>query len=182
MGKLRKKIALTVNGKAESFEVDVRESLLEVLRNTLGYTGVKKGCGVGECGACSVLIDGVPIDSCIYLAVWADGKTILTIEGVAQDGELSPVQQAFVDEGAVQCGFCTPGLVLTTTALAESGREYTKDELKRELSGHFCRCTGYQNIFKAAEKAIETCRHDGSCGNHHPADHYHDPEKQEGST
>lgn len=181
MGKLRKKIAMTVNGKVESFEVDVRDSLLEVLRNTLGYTGVKKGCGVGECGACSVLIDGVPIDSCIYLAVWADGKTILTIEGVAQDGELSPVQQAFVDEGAVQCGFCTPGLVLTTTALAESGQEYTNDELKRELSGHFCRCTGYQNIFKAAEKAIETCRHDGSCGNHHPADHHHDQEKQEGS-
>lgn len=154
--KLFKKISFTVNGKAQSFEVDVRESLLEVLRNHLGFTGVKKGCGVGECGACSVLIDGTPYDSCIYLAVWADGKQITTIEGVAQkDGELSEVQKAFVEEGAVQCGFCTPGIVLTTTAMVESGKEFTRDEIKRELSGHFCRCTGYNNILHAAEKSLE---------------------------
>lgn len=151
-----KRIAITVNGKAQRFEVDIRESLLEVLRNRLGYTGVKKGCGVGECGACSVLIDGTPFDSCIYLAVWADGKQITTIEGVtSKNGELSEVQQAFVEEGAVQCGFCTPALVLTTTALTKSGKEYTRDELKRELSGHLCRCTGYQSILKAAEKSLE---------------------------
>lgn len=150
-----KKISLTVNGKAYTPEVDVRSSLLELLRG-FGYTGAKQGCGVGECGACSVLIDGTPYDSCIYLAVWADGKAITTIEGLAaKNGELSQVQQAFVEEGAVQCGFCTPGLVLTTTALQESGKDFTTEELKRELSGHLCRCTGYQNILKAAEKSLE---------------------------
>ena len=151
-----KRIAFSVNGKAFNIEVDIRESLLELLRKNLGYTGAKKGCGVGECGACSVLIDGIPFDSCIYLAVWADGKEITTIEGVAsKSGELSEVQKAFVEEGAVQCGFCTPGLVLTTTALTESGKEFTTDEIKRELSGHLCRCTGYQSIIKAAEKSLE---------------------------
>jgi len=153
---LFKRIAFSVNGKSYNFEVDVRESLLDVLRSRLGFTGAKQGCGVGECGACSVLIDGTPHDTCIYLAVWADGKDIRTIEGIAEkDGELSDVQKAFVEEGAVQCGFCTPGLVLTTTALKESGKDYTRDELKRELSGHLCRCTGYQSILKAAEKSLE---------------------------
>jgi carbon-monoxide dehydrogenase small subunit len=152
---LFKRIAFSVNGKAFNFEIDIRESLLELLRR-LRYTGAKKGCGVGECGACTVLIDGIPIDSCLYLAVWADGKEIRTIEGMAEkNGELSKVQKAFVDEGAVQCGFCTPGLVLTTTALTESGQDYTRNELKRELSGHLCRCTGYQSILKAAEKSLE---------------------------
>lgn len=154
MRKLLKKISLVVNGKQETLEVDVRESLLEVLRNRLGYTGVKKGCGVGECGACTVLIEGTPIDSCIYLAVWAEGKNIVTIEGIAKNGELSKVQKAFIEEGAIQCGFCTPGYVLTATALVESGKKYTREEIKRELSGHLCRCTGYQNIIKAVEKAL----------------------------
>jgi aerobic-type carbon monoxide dehydrogenase small subunit (CoxS/CutS family) len=153
---LFKKISFTVNGKAYTLEVDIRQSLLELLRNQLGYTGAKQGCSVGECGACSVLIDGTPYDSCIYLAVWAEGKAITTIEGVAsKNGELSKVQQAFVEEGAVQCGFCTPGLILTTTALTESGKDFTREEVKRELSGHLCRCTGYQNILKAAEKSLE---------------------------
>jgi aerobic-type carbon monoxide dehydrogenase small subunit (CoxS/CutS family) len=150
-----KKINIIVNDKAYSIEVDIRESLLELLRNKLQFTGVKEGCSVGECGACTVLIDGTAFNSCVYLAVWADGKTITTIEGVAKDGKLSKVQQAFVDEGAIQCGFCTPGLVLTTTALVESGRKYTDEEIKREISGHLCRCTGYQKIFKAAKKSLE---------------------------
>jgi len=149
------KISMVVNGKAYSLEVDIRESLLEVLRNRLHFTGVKQGCSVGECGACTVLIDGLPVNSCIYLAVWADGRKITTIEGVSKDGELSKVQQAFVDEGAVQCGFCTPGLVLTATALTESGRKYSDEEIKREISGHLCRCTGYNKIFNAVKRALE---------------------------
>lgn len=150
-----KKISMTVNDKTYSLEVDIRESLLEVLRNRLHFTGVKQGCSVGECGACTVLIDGTAVDSCIYLAVWADGKKITTIEGVSKDGELSKVQQAFIDEGAVQCGFCTPGLVLTTTALVESDKEYSDEEIKREISGHLCRCTGYNKIFNAVKKSLE---------------------------
>jgi aerobic-type carbon monoxide dehydrogenase small subunit (CoxS/CutS family) len=150
-----KKINMTVNGKERKLEIDIRESLLEVLRNRLQLTGVKQGCSVGECGACTVLIDGEPVDSCIYLAIWADGKYITTIEGLEKDGKLSKVQQAYVDEGAIQCGFCTPGLVMTTTAIVDSGKEYTDDELKREISGHLCRCTGYQKIFNAVKKSLE---------------------------
>ena len=149
------KISMVVNGKAYSLEVDIRESLLEVLRNRLHFTGVKQGCSVGECGACTVLIDGLPVNSCIYLAVWADGRKITTIEGVSKDGELSKVQQAFVDEGAGQCGCSTPGLVLTATALTESGRKYSDEEIKREISGHLCRCTGYNKIFNAVKRALE---------------------------
>jgi aerobic-type carbon monoxide dehydrogenase small subunit (CoxS/CutS family) len=148
------KISMVVNGKNYSLEVDIRESLLEVLRNRLHFTGVKQGCSVGECGACTVLIEGLPVNSCIYLAVWADGKRITTIEGISKEGELSRVQQAFVEEGAVQCGFCTPGLVLTATALTQTGRKYTDEEIKREISGHLCRCTGYNKIFNAVKRVL----------------------------
>ncbi|MGI6586945.1 MAG: (2Fe-2S)-binding protein [Gracilibacteraceae bacterium] len=145
---------MVVNGKNYSLEVDIRESLLEVLRNRLHFTGVKQGCSVGECGACTVLVEGLPVNSCIYLAVWANGKRITTIEGISKAGELSRVQQAFVDEGAVQCGFCTPGLVLTATALTQTGRKYTDEEIKREISGHLCRCTGYNKIFNAVKRVL----------------------------
>ncbi|WP_291648533.1 xanthine dehydrogenase subunit XdhC [Clostridium sp.] len=150
-----KKITLIINEKKHSLEVDIRETLLDVLRERLHYTGVKRGCSVGECGACTVLVDGVPIDSCIYMAVWADGKEVLTVEGVEKNGELSKVQKAYIEEGAVQCGFCTPGLVLTTTSLVNSGKKFTDEEIKREISGHLCRCTGYQKIFNATKKSLE---------------------------
>lgn len=152
---MNKRIELTVNGEIRSMDINVGASLLDVLRKDLGLTGTKEGCSVGECGACTVLVDGVNVDSCIYMAVWADGCEIRTIEDLDQDGVLSLVQQAFVDNGAVQCGFCTPGLVLTTTALRESGAKMTRDELRRSLSGHLCRCTGYQQIVVAAEESLD---------------------------
>ncbi|MGP1576378.1 MAG: xanthine dehydrogenase subunit XdhC [Treponema sp.] len=147
-------ITLTVNGKKHELAVDPRESLADVLRNKLSLTSVKKGCEVGECGACTVLIDGITVDSCIYLAVWADKKSILTVEGLqGANGELSPIQQAFIDEAAVQCGFCTPGFIMTAVELAGTGKKYTREELRKLISGHLCRCTGYENILRAIEKA-----------------------------
>ena len=149
-------ISMKVNGKQHELAVDVRESLADALRNRLALTSVKKGCEVGECGACTVLVDGVSVDSCIYLAVWADGKSILTVEGLqGENGELNPVQQAFIDEAAVQCGFCTPGLILTAVEIVGSGKQYTREELRKLISGHLCRCTGYENILRAVEKAMK---------------------------
>ncbi|MBU2702653.1 carbon-monoxide dehydrogenase small subunit [Sporomusaceae bacterium BoRhaA] len=151
-----KKIQFSLNDKNVSVEVDVRESLLDVLRQKFHLTGTKKGCGVGECGACTVIMNGETVDTCIFLATWADGKVIHTIEGQTIDGQLSAVQQAMLDEGAVQCGFCTPGFVMSITSMLESGKEYTREEIKKELSGNMCRCTGYQNIVKAAEKVLQS--------------------------
>ena len=141
-------VQCTVNGKEVAEYVDVRESLLDMLRNHLGLTSVKKGCEVGECGACTVLVDGEAIDSCIYLTMWAEGKHILTVEGLqSPTGELSEIQQAFVDEAAVQCGFCTPGIIMSAVEIIGTGRKYTRDELRKLISGHLCRCTGYENIY-----------------------------------
>ena len=150
-----KLIKMTVNGKEVETAVDPRESLLDTLRNRLGLTSVKRGCEVGECGACTVLVDREAIDSCIYLAVWAEGRTILTVEGLrGPNGELSPIQQAFIEEAAVQCGFCTPGLIMTAVEIVGSGKRYTREELRKQISGHLCRCTGYQNILNAMERIV----------------------------
>ena len=150
-----KLIKMTVNGKEVETAVDPRESLLDTLRNRLGLTSVKRGCEVGECGACTVLVDGEAIDSCIYLAVWAEGRTILTVEGLrGPNGELSPIQQAFIEEAAVQCGFCTPGLIMTAVEIVGSGKRYTREELRKQISGHLWRCTGYQNILNAMERIV----------------------------
>ena len=148
-------IHMVVNGKEVELAVDDREALVDTLRNRLGLTSVKKGCEVGECGACNVLIDGECFNSCIYLAVWAEGKEILTLEGLAgPNGEMSDIQQAFIDEAAVQCGFCTPGFIMSATELLQSGKEYSDDEIRKLLSGHLCRCTGYENIFRAVKKTM----------------------------
>lgn len=150
-------VQMTVNGKPVELAVNAGEALLDTLRDRLGLTSVKRGCEVGECGACTVLVNGTPVDSCIYLTLWAAGQTVLTVEGLrGKDGALSPVQQAFIDECAVQCGFCTPGLILTALSLVMSGRQYTREELKTLISGHLCRCTGYENILNAVEKALLT--------------------------
>ncbi len=152
---MTKQIKCIVNGNVVEVHVDVRESLADMLRNRLYLTSVKKGCEVGECGACTVLIDGESYDSCIYLAIWAEGKEIRTVEGlVGPNGELSTVQQAFIDEAAIQCGFCTPGVIMSATEIVEKGTKPSRDELRRLLSGHICRCTGYQNIINAVEKSL----------------------------
>lgn len=150
-----KLVKCTINGEYTETMVDVRASLTDMLRNDFRLTSVKKGCEVGECGACNVIIDGECFNSCIYLAVWADGKSIRTLESLlGPNGELSDIQQAFIDEAAVQCGFCTPGFIMTAVEILESSRRYTRDELKKLLSGHLCRCTGYENIINAVEKTM----------------------------
>ena len=147
-------VTCTINGKKVEKMVDVRASLTDMLRNDFRLTAVKKGCEVGECGACTVIIDGETIDSCIYLAVWAEGKNIRTLEGLEKNGELTRIQEAFIEEGAIQCGFCTPGFVMSATVLLEQGKELTREEIKKKMSGNLCRCTGYQNIVNAVEKVM----------------------------
>ena len=150
-----KLIHCTINGKKVEKMVDVRASLTDMLRNDYHLTSVKKGCEVGECGACNVLINGEAFNSCIYLAVWAEGKNIQTLESLlSPDGELSDIQQAFVEESAIQCGFCTPGFIMTAVEILNAGKFYSDDELRKLLSGHLCRCTGYENIFRAVKKAM----------------------------
>ena len=148
-------VHFNLNGKDVERTVDVRASLTDMLRNDYRMTSVKKGCEVGECGACTVIIDGEAFNSCIYLAVWAEGKHVTTLEGLlGPNGELSDIQQAFVEEAAIQCGFCTPGFILTAWEILGSGKEYTDAELRKLLSGHLCRCTGYENILRAVKKTM----------------------------
>ena len=148
-------VKYNLNGKDVEQIVEVRASLTDMLRNDFRMTSVKKGCEVGECGACTVLINGEAFNSCIYLAVWANGKKIRTRESLmGPGGELSDIQQAFIDEAAIQCGFCTPGFIMSSVEILESGKEYTDAELRKLLSGHLCRCTGYENIIKAVKKTM----------------------------
>jgi carbon-monoxide dehydrogenase small subunit len=152
-----------INGLDTETMVDVRASLTDMLRNEYRLTSVKKGCEVGECGACNVMINGECFNSCIYLAVWADGKEITTTEGlISAGGELAAIQQAFIDEGAVQCGFCTPGFLMSAQEIINTGKDYSDDQLRKQLSGHLCRCTGYENIFKAVRKVMKAQSGTGS--------------------
>jgi aerobic carbon-monoxide dehydrogenase small subunit len=153
----RKDISLTVNDEIYSLSVPGNRTLLQAIRNDLGLTGTKEGCGVGECGACAVLVDGQPVNSCLVLAVEMDGRKITTVEGLAKDGVLDPLQQAFIDEGAVQCGFCTPGMLMTAKGLLNKNPAPTEDEIRRAIEGNLCRCTGYDPIVRAIRKAQETC-------------------------
>lgn len=149
-------IEMTVNGRKQQVPYDTRESLADTLRQRLGLTSVKKGCEAGECGACTVLVDGKAVNSCVYLTAWCAGHSVLTVEGITgPNGELSPIQQAFVDEAAVQCGFCTPGLIMTAVEIVGTGKRYNRQELRKLISGHLCRCTGYENILNAMERVVE---------------------------
>ena len=150
-----KTITCTINNTTVTKTVDVRESLTDFLRNDMNLKSVKKGCEAGECGACSVIIDGETYNSCIYLAIWTDGKNITTLEGLTKiDGEISDIQQSFIDEGAVQCGFCTPGMIMSAENIIRNNQAITREEIRRNMAGNLCRCTGYENIVNAIEKTI----------------------------
>jgi carbon-monoxide dehydrogenase small subunit len=151
----RKEIVLIVNGSSYAVEVKVNRTLLDVLRDDLGLTGTKEGCGTGDCGACSVLLDGKPMNACLILAVEADGREILTVEGLARGDKLDPLQEAFVQEGAVQCGFCTPGMLIAAKGLLNENPQPTELQVRQALAGNLCRCTGYVRIITAVLKASE---------------------------
>jgi len=151
-------IALSVNGQRERASVPASMTLLELLRELLHLTGAKEGCGIGECGACTVLLDGLPVTACLVLAVEADGCEVRTIEGEARDGELSALQKAFIDAGAVQCGFCTPGMIMSAQALLERNPNPSDDEIVEAIAGNLCRCTGYEAVLSAVRLAAEQQR------------------------
>ena len=148
-------ISLTVNEKHFEISVDENLRLIDLLRDELGFIGTKEGCGEGECGACTVIMDGETVNSCLVMAFQADGSNITTIEGLEKDGKLHPVQQAYIDVGAVQCGFCIPGMVLSTKALLDKNPNPNRDEIREGISGNLCRCTGYNKMLNATEKAMK---------------------------
>ena len=151
-------LRLTVNGRPRELDVAVHHTLLEVLRDDIDLTGTKECCVVGECGACTVLVDGRSVNSCLMLAVEADGSEVLTVEGLAVDGQLNPLQEAFLDQGAAQCGFCIPGQLMSATALLERIDDPTEEQIQEALAGNLCRCAGYEQIFEAVRQAARTGR------------------------
>lgn len=155
---MKKTVKLLINGETHILEVEHRRTLLEVIRDDLRLTGTKKMCGQGECGSCTVLMDGLAVNACLVLALDADGKRIETIEGLAQGGVLHPIQEAFIEKGAIQCGFCTPGMILTTKALLVKNPSPTEVEIKTAIAGNFCRCTGYARIVDAIQSAAVRLR------------------------
>ncbi|KPU26744.1 (2Fe-2S)-binding protein [Caloranaerobacter sp. TR13] len=147
------KLNLNINDKDYSVEIDEDMRLIDVLRDVLGLTGTKEGCGEGECGACTVIMDGKAVNSCLVMAFQADGSCIVTIEGLGNEQDIHPIQKAFLDEGAVQCGFCTPGMILSAKALLDENPNPSRQEIREAISGNLCRCTGYNKIVDAIEKA-----------------------------
>jgi len=150
---MKRELHLTVNGVSYHRLIDTHRTLLEVIRDEIGLTGTKNGCGQGECGACTVLLDGEPVNSCMVLAHEADGHDVVTIEGLVDGAVLHPVQRAFVETGAIQCGFCTPGMVLSAKALLDRNPDPTRQEILEGLKGNLCRCTGYVKIIEAVQAA-----------------------------
>jgi carbon-monoxide dehydrogenase small subunit len=152
---MKKLISLMINDREEEVAVPPNRTLADMLRQDLGLTGTKKGCDMGDCGSCTVLLDGRPVNSCLVLAVQANGRSVTTIEGVETDEGLHPIQQAFVDQGAVQCGFCTSGMILSGKSLLERNPSPSEMEVRTAISGNLCRCTGYQKIVEAIQSAGE---------------------------
>ncbi len=148
-------VRFTVNGELCEIEVPGNRTLLDVIRGELGLTGTKEGCGSGECGACTVLLDGEPVNACLVLALQAEGKEITTIEGLSKGGPLHPIQEAFISHGAIQCGFCTPGMILSAKALLDRNPEPEEMEIREALTGNLCRCTGYQKIVEAIKSLVK---------------------------
>ena len=148
-------IELNVNSEIYQVDIDPEETLLDVIREKIGLLGTKRGCDTGECGACTVLLDGIPVNSCIYFAIRADKKSILTIEGLGTPEELHPLQQAFIRNAAVQCGFCAPGMLISAKALLDENPNPTDHEIREGISGNLCRCTGYVKIIKSIKEAAE---------------------------
>jgi len=152
---MKRVISLTVNGKKYEIAVKTNQTLLEILRDEMGLTGTKEGCGEGDCGACAVLMDGKAVNSCLVLAVGASGRDIVTVEGLAKDEKIHPLQEAFVEHGAIQCGFCTPGMIISGKALLDRNHHPSEEETRLAISGNLCRCTGYQKIVESIMSAGE---------------------------
>lgn len=148
-------VTLKINGEGKELLINEEALLIDVLRDEIGYTGTKRGCGEGECGTCTVLIDDKPVNSCLVLAALVQGKEITTIEGIGSPENLHPIQKAFVEEGAIQCGFCTPGMVISTKALLDRDKNPDEEQIRKALSGNLCRCTGYVKIINAVKKVAK---------------------------
>ncbi|MDA0746195.1 MAG: (2Fe-2S)-binding protein [bacterium] len=158
---MKQDIRLTVNGRIYELSVEPRKTLLAVLREQIGLTGTKEGCSTGDCGACTVLLDGKPVTSCLVLAVSASGKKILTVEGIAREGHMHPLQEAMVNLGGLQCGFCTPGILVSAYALLLENPDPSEAEIQRALAGNLCRCTGYVKIIEAVQQAARGMKRKG---------------------
>lgn len=152
---MKKEVILMVNGEEREVRVEPRQTLLDTLRNDLGLTGTKEGCGSGNCGTCTVLLNGKAVSSCIVLTVEVEGQEIITIEGLAQAGKIHPLQKAFIEEGAIQCGFCTTGMILTAKAFLDTNPHPTEAQVRQAIAGNLCRCTGYDKIVRAILKVAE---------------------------